>query len=151
MMCGDAGIIEKKTNHSLRATGASALFNAGVQEEMIREVNGHRSNALLLYERPSNEQRKMVSQVLIQGGSKENVPANSPTVPAVSPPTVHMPQSIPPVSVLAVHMPPSASYPACVPAQAPLYSLGTFINFSPPINGHVMTDVMNLSLYTVWQ
>ena len=25
------------------------------------------------------------------------------------------------------------------------------VNFSPSINGHVMTDVMNLSLYTVWQ
>ena len=31
-MCKEAGISQKKTNHSLRATGASALFNAGVPE-----------------------------------------------------------------------------------------------------------------------
>ena len=37
-MCADAGISEKKTNHSLRATGASALFNAGVPERFIRDV-----------------------------------------------------------------------------------------------------------------
>ena len=34
-MCKEAGITEKKNNHSLRATGASALFNAGVPEKLI--------------------------------------------------------------------------------------------------------------------
>ena len=70
-MCLEAGISEKKTNHSLRATGASALFNAGVSERIIRDVTGHHLNALLVYERPSLEQMKMVSRVLVQG-AKEN-------------------------------------------------------------------------------
>ena len=45
-MCKEAGIKEKKSNHSLRATGATALFNAGVPEKLIRDVTGHRSKAL---------------------------------------------------------------------------------------------------------
>ena len=60
-------IAEKKTNHSLRATGASALFTAGVPEKLIRDVTGHRSSALQLYERPTAEQRQAVSRVLVQG------------------------------------------------------------------------------------
>ena len=51
-ICAEAGIT-RKTNHSLRATGATALFNAGVPEKLIRDVTGHRSNALHLYERPT--------------------------------------------------------------------------------------------------
>ena len=46
-MCS-AGL-EKKTNHSLRATGTSAMFHAGVPEKKIRDVTGHRSNVLHLY------------------------------------------------------------------------------------------------------
>ena len=77
-MCRDAGIT-KKTNHSLRATGASALFHAGVPEKLIRDVTGHRSNALQLYERPTEQQRKQVSEVLVQGREfgKENMPAST--------------------------------------------------------------------------
>ena len=52
-MCEVAGIPEKKTNHSLRATGASAMFNAEVPEKMIKSVTGHKSSkALAIYERP---------------------------------------------------------------------------------------------------
>ena len=47
-ICAEAGVT-RKTNHSLRATGATALFNAGVPEKF---VTGHCSNPLHLYERP---------------------------------------------------------------------------------------------------
>ena len=66
-MCSDAGIEEKKTNHSLRATGASAMFNAGVPDKLIRDVTGHRSTALQLYERPTVQQKQAVSRILVQG------------------------------------------------------------------------------------
>ena len=53
-MCIEAGIEEKKSNHSLRATGATAMFAAQVPEKMIKEVTGHKSSkALALYERPT--------------------------------------------------------------------------------------------------
>ena len=66
-MCKEAGVQEKKTNHSLRATGATALFNAGVPEKLIRDVTGHHSKALELYERPSISQQQSVSRVLVHG------------------------------------------------------------------------------------
>ena len=63
-MCIKAGI-GHKTNHSLRATGASELFKAGVPEKIIKERTGHRSlEALRIYERSSTEQHKAVSVIL---------------------------------------------------------------------------------------
>ena len=47
----EAGIAPK-SNHSLQATGATALFNAKVLKKIIRHVTGHRSNSLHLYEHP---------------------------------------------------------------------------------------------------
>lgn len=67
-MCQEAGIAPK-TNHSLRATGATALFTANVPEKMIKEVTGHRSNALQLYERPTLQQKQAVSSILVQGNA----------------------------------------------------------------------------------
>ena len=61
----EAGFKEKKTNHSLRATGATALFNAGVPEKMIQKNTGHRSlEALRKYERVSVEQQQATSRIL---------------------------------------------------------------------------------------
>ena len=85
-MCHEAGISDK-TNYSLRATGATALFNVGVPEKLIWNVAGHRSNAFQLYERPSMQQRQEVSKVLVQGArqtvEKENIPTkgNGPVNP----------------------------------------------------------------------
>ena len=56
-MCARKLALWKNMNHTLKATKASALFNAGIPEKMIREVTGHRSNALQLYERPAVEQQ----------------------------------------------------------------------------------------------
>ena len=69
-MCSDAGIPGKKTNNSLRETGATALFNAGVPERVIRDVTGHRSNALLTYQRPTLEQKQEAPSILVQGKKK---------------------------------------------------------------------------------
>ena len=43
-MCVEAGNEEKKSNHSLRATGATAMFAAQVPEKMIKDVTGHKSS-----------------------------------------------------------------------------------------------------------
>uniref|UniRef100_A0A1X7U4V1 Uncharacterized protein n=1 Tax=Amphimedon queenslandica TaxID=400682 RepID=A0A1X7U4V1_AMPQE len=57
--------IAGKTNHSLRATGASALFEANVPEKLIQERTGHRSiKALRLYERTTDKQHEEVSMIL---------------------------------------------------------------------------------------
>ena len=57
-MCMEAGLSEKKTNHSLRATGTTSLFNASVPEKIIQKTTGHRSlTALRSYERVSKDQQ----------------------------------------------------------------------------------------------
>ena len=64
-MCREAHISGHKTNHSLRATGASELFEAGVPKKIIKERTGHRSlEALRLYERTTSDQQKAVSSIL---------------------------------------------------------------------------------------
>ena len=62
-MCSVAGI-RKKTAHCLRVTCATSLFNAGVDEKLIRERTGHRSNALFQYEKANREQMVKVSSIL---------------------------------------------------------------------------------------
>lgn len=68
-MCIEAGI-QEKTNHSLHATGATAMFAAQVSEKMIKDVRGHKSSkALALYERPTVAQKQGLSMVLAGSGS----------------------------------------------------------------------------------
>ena len=70
-MCVDAGIGGNKTNHSLRATGATELYQAGVPEKVIQERTGHLSlSGLRQYERTCDKQHEAVSQIL---AAKENV------------------------------------------------------------------------------
>ena len=62
-LCEAAGV-KRKTADCLRVTCASSLFNAGVEEKLIRERTGHRSNALLKYEKPSKANKGKVSYLL---------------------------------------------------------------------------------------
>ena len=64
-MCAEAGISGHKTNHSLRATGATELYKKGVPEKLIQERTGHCSlESLRTYERTSEEQHKAASTLL---------------------------------------------------------------------------------------
>ena len=45
------GSLKHKTNHCLRVSCPSILFNAGVEERVIRDRTGHRSNAVFNYEK----------------------------------------------------------------------------------------------------
>ena len=64
-MCKAAGISGYKTNHSLRATTATRLFQAGVDEQHIMEKTGHHSlEGIRSYKRTSSEQQEAVSDIL---------------------------------------------------------------------------------------
>lgn len=64
-MCQDAGISETYTNHSLRAYGATTLFQGKVPEKIIQQRTGHKSlNALRQYERTTETQLLDISNVL---------------------------------------------------------------------------------------
>ncbi len=79
-MCEMAKIKGVKTNHSLRVSGASALFDAGVPERIIQSRTGHRSlESLRVYEHVTDEQNVEVSKIL--SGSKKNFQKTSPASP----------------------------------------------------------------------
>ena len=64
-MCSKAGLIGKKTNHSLCVSGTSQLFEAGVPEKLIQQRTGHCSlEALRMYERVTEQQELAVSKIL---------------------------------------------------------------------------------------
>ena len=54
----------RRTTHCLRVTCASRLFQNSVEEKLIRERTGHKSDALFLYEKGSKTQLETVSKVL---------------------------------------------------------------------------------------
>ena len=63
-MFGEIGITGK-SNHSLRATGATELFSGNCPEKVIQERTGHRSlKALRMYERTTEKQHQVVSKML---------------------------------------------------------------------------------------
>ena len=64
-MCLEAGLPDIYTNHSLRAYGASTLFQGEVPEKIIQQRTGHKSvNSLRQYERTTEAQLLDVSNVL---------------------------------------------------------------------------------------
>ena len=64
-MCSKANIQGKKTNHSLRASGITQMFQAGLPEKVIQDRSGHCSlDGLRKYERVSEEQQAEACKVL---------------------------------------------------------------------------------------
>ena len=58
----------KKSNHSLRASGTTAMFAAQVPEKMMKEETGHKSSkALAIYECPTYAQWQALPKVLAGG------------------------------------------------------------------------------------
>ena len=64
-MCSLAGIEGRVTNHSMRATSVTQMYETGVPEKVIQERTGHRSlEALRVYKRTNAQQHQAVSGVL---------------------------------------------------------------------------------------
>lgn len=64
-ICKDGGL-PPRSNHSLRATGATTMFQANVPEKIIQTTTGHRSiDGLRRYERISTEQHQALSRVMM--------------------------------------------------------------------------------------
>ena len=71
-LCTAAGIEGFKTNHSLRATTATRLYQHGVDEQLVMERTGHRSiEGVRSYKRTSVEQQEVLSDIL---NNKDKVP-----------------------------------------------------------------------------
>ena len=64
-LCKEAGITGYKTNHSLRATAATRLYQSGIDEQLVMERTGHRSlEGVRNYKRTSDQQREALSDIL---------------------------------------------------------------------------------------
>ncbi len=64
-LCASAGIEGFKTNHSLRATTATRLYQSGVDEQLVMERTGHRSlEGVRNYKRTSSQQKEALSDIL---------------------------------------------------------------------------------------
>ena len=62
-MCSSAGVDGYKTNHSLRVTTATRLFQSGVDQQRIMRTTGHLSmDGVRPYERDSDQQQQVLSQ-----------------------------------------------------------------------------------------
>ena len=70
-ICKKAGLSGYRTNHSLRASAATRMFDAEVDEQLICEVTGHRSNAVRSYKRTNAAQKRKLSSIVQGQGQSE--------------------------------------------------------------------------------
>ena len=64
-MLKDANLDGYFTNHSLRRTGTTRLFHAGIDRKLVKEYSAHRSDAVDQYQITSNKQKENISKVLV--------------------------------------------------------------------------------------
>ena len=62
-MCKRAGLPGFRTKHSLRATAATRLFEAEV-DELITEITGHRSDSVRSYKRTGDALKRKASEII---------------------------------------------------------------------------------------
>ena len=80
-MCQLTNVGGNKTNHSLRATGVTSLYEKGVPEKIIQEHTGHRSwEALRVYEHTNAKQHLAVSRMLSGRQTHYMTPYDHPTM-----------------------------------------------------------------------
>ena len=64
-LCKCVGIPGYKSNHSLRATAATRLYQVGINEQLIMEKTGHRRlEGVRSYKRTNMEQQENLSDIL---------------------------------------------------------------------------------------
>ena len=71
-MCKECGIMGYKTNHSLRATATTRLYESGIDEQLVMERTGHRSiEGARSYKRTTNKQAEADSDILSKRQCRE--------------------------------------------------------------------------------
>ena len=63
-----AGLVGKFTNHSLHATSASRMYENDIPEHVIKEITGHRSEAVRTYKHTPNIIRECASMTINGAG-----------------------------------------------------------------------------------
>ena len=84
-LCGLAGIPGHRTNHSLRATTATRLYQAGIDEQLIMERTGHRNlDGVRGYKHSSMSQKEVLSDILNRQSNTIESDKSRALVPAAS-------------------------------------------------------------------
>ena len=63
-ICKEGGLTGNFTNHSLRASCASRMYDKNVPEQLIKEVTGHRSDCVRVYKRTGDHLKQAASNVV---------------------------------------------------------------------------------------
>ena len=63
-LLSDGKIDRYFTNHSLRRSAPTRLFQAGVDRKMVKEITGHRSDAIDCYQVTSDRQKMHISEII---------------------------------------------------------------------------------------
>ena len=80
VMCEQAGLAGFYTNHSLRASPATRMYNTNCPEQVIQERTGHRSLAVRSYKKTSLTQKHYANYVLFEENNCEG-PYDCPDMP----------------------------------------------------------------------
>ncbi|XP_046575115.1 uncharacterized protein LOC124283129 [Haliotis rubra] len=92
-ICKLAGFAGFYSNHSLRATTATRLYDAGVDEQLIAERTGHKSVAIRSYKRTSSEMEARVDDIIqrkrpcVTAAATATSTTSSPTFSVSAPPS----------------------------------------------------------------
>ncbi len=73
MLMSHAGFKGRYTNHSLRVTAATRMFNAGMEEQVVKEKTGHKSDAIRVYERTADRVLQDAEQAVIGNKARMKV------------------------------------------------------------------------------
>lgn len=76
-LMASAGFVSNFTNHSLRATTATRLFESDCPDKLIAEQTGHSSNAIRRYKKANLKQKEHVSNLLAKMAGSASVAAQS--------------------------------------------------------------------------
>ena len=65
-LLGKANIEGYFTNHSLRRTGSTRMFQAGIEKKIVKEVTGHSSDGIGTYEITSEKQKEISLKIFLR-------------------------------------------------------------------------------------
>ena len=144
-MCKAAGIEGYKTNHSLRATSTSRLYQGRVEEQLVMERSGHHSvEGVRSYKRTSGGHRRALSDILNRAPklprTTDPLPAPLTTTPTLLPPhsiAAELPRTVfhPVASPLPPHPPPHSRH--CSTLGPPTSSSAAHLTLtSSHVNSH---------------
>ncbi len=64
----EAGLVGHYSNYSLRASAATRMYQSGVEEQVIKEITGYKSDSVSLYKRTSEELLRHASETIVKPG-----------------------------------------------------------------------------------